>query len=231
MFFAGAWGYSRLLKLPVTPAPASAQAQALPAGGGSLLGNGSALLALTALIGTGLLAALLVLDRRLSPLAAALPGAALLGWTLLYLVSVRQAVDLIPLRTDSFGAGWEALLFHGVLGAAGAVLIAPALIPARWRNPRAAGSDVPGSAAARTADRAQPDEQRPAAWPDEEPALSGTVLPYPAAGVTRPVDTTRITGASRALRATGSFRAVPGSVPRTSGWFGSVPDNSPDGRR
>ena len=237
MFFAGAWGYSRLLTFPVTPAQAVTPGQAgLPAGGGSLLGNGSALLALGALVITALLAAVLIVDRRLSPLAAGLPGALLLGWTVLYLASVRQAVALIPLRSHSFGAGWEALLFHGVLGAAGALLIVPAVIPSRWRQPQAA---LAGGPAARARSR-QPEPRRPLdamppgqvpgnQGPAEEPALSGTVLPNPAGSV-RPVDTTRITGASRALRATGSFRAVPGAVPRTSGWFGALPDDGPQAR-
>lgn len=235
MFFAAAWGYARLLKLPVPPGQA-----ALPAGGGSLLGNGPELLALAALIVTGVLAAVVVMDRRLSPLAAGLPGVLLLAWTVLYLVSVRHAVALIPLRSQSFGAGWEALLFHGVLGAAGALLIVPAVIPARWRKPGAAPAVVPAAPAAPAASR-QPRARRPLdAMPPgqvpasqglaEEPALSGTVLPYPVSGLVRPVDTTRITGASRALRATGSFRTVPNGAPRTSGWFGAVPDDGPQSR-
>jgi len=55
MFFGGAWGYLQLLRLPVPPG----QATALPAGGGSLLSNSTALLALAALVATALLAGLL----------------------------------------------------------------------------------------------------------------------------------------------------------------------------
>ena len=40
----------------------------------------------------------------------------LIAWTAVYLVSVRRAVEFIPLRSHSFGAGWEGLLFNGVLG-------------------------------------------------------------------------------------------------------------------
>src|ERR1700733_4587619 len=142
MFFAGAWGYLRLLKLPVAPG----QPAALPAGGGSLLSHHSMLLALAAVLGTAVLAGLLVMLPRVSPLAAGLPGLLLLAWTALYLVSVRRAVSFIPLRSHSFGAGWEGLLFNGILGAAGAVMVFPLFIPSRWRRPR------PAEAAEFTAD-------------------------------------------------------------------------------
>jgi hypothetical protein len=252
MFFAGAWGYLRLLRLPAGSGPAAA----LPAGGGSLLGDTALLLALAAVVGTGVLAGLLVTVRRISPLAAGLPGVLLLGWTALYLVSVRQAVRLIPLRSDAFGAGWEALLFHGVLGAAGAALVIPLLIPSRWRATSAAGAD----AAARAADDLS------AVWPDSgprqqvvsqqerddrppagryrddgpyaarrpqasEPAPGGRLMSGPDSGYyTRPVDTSRVTGASRALRATGSFRSATGAMPRSTGSFPGANDSSLLGR-
>ena len=130
LFFPGAWGYLRLLRLPV---PAD-QLSGLPAGGGSLLSDHHMLLALAALAGTCLLAGLLIAVPWVSPLAAGLPGLLLLGWTGLYLVNVRQGVDLIPLRADPFGAGFEALLFNGVLGAAGLALILPMFVPSRWRT-------------------------------------------------------------------------------------------------
>jgi hypothetical protein len=130
LFFPGAWGYLRLLRLP---APAD-QLSDLPAGGGSLIPEHHVLLALAALAGTALLAGILVAAPRVSPLAAGLPGLLLLGWTGLYLANVRQGVDLIPLRSDPFGAGFEAMLFSGVLGAAGLAMIVPMFIPARWRT-------------------------------------------------------------------------------------------------
>ena len=136
LFFPGAWGYLRLLRVP---AP-SDQLSGLPAGGGSLISEHHVLLALAAVAGTALLAAILVAVPRVSPLAAGLPGLLLLGWTGLYLASVRQAVDLIPLRADPFGAGFEAMLFNGVLGAAGLALIVPMFVPSRWRTGPAAGS-------------------------------------------------------------------------------------------
>lgn len=130
LFFPGAWGYLRLLRLP---APAD-QLSDLPARGGSLISEHHVLLALAGVAGTALLAGILVAAPRISPLAAGLPGLLLLGWTGLYLANVRQGVDLIPLRSDPFGAGFEAMLFNGVLGAAGLAMIVPMFIPARWRT-------------------------------------------------------------------------------------------------
>ena len=65
---------------------------------------------------------------------------------------------------------------------------------------------------------------------EEEPALSGTVMSGPAGGYVRPVDTTRVTGASRALRATGTFQTATGSVPRATGSFSATADTSLLGR-
>jgi hypothetical protein len=138
LFFPGAWGYLRLLRLP---APGD-QLSDLPADGGSLLSDKHVLLAFAAIAGTLLLAGILLAAPRISPLAAGLPGLLLLGWTALYLVSVRQAVDLIPLRADPFGAGFEAMLFNGILGAAGLAMIIPMFVPSRWRARPAGESDV-----------------------------------------------------------------------------------------
>jgi len=130
MFFAGAWGYQRLLRLP---APAGSPA-ALPAGGGSLLSSSAVLYALAAVAATGVLAGVLVAVPRVSPLAAGLPGLLLIGWTALYLDSVHRATELIPLKSYAFGAGWEALLFNGILGAVGLAMIVPVFVPSRWRS-------------------------------------------------------------------------------------------------
>jgi hypothetical protein len=129
LFFPGDWGYLRLLRLPTV----GDQLSNLPAGGGSLLTDHHVLLALAALAGTALLAGILIVVPRVSPLATGLPGLLLIGWTVLYLVSVRQGVDLIPLRADPFGAGFEAMLFNGMLGAAGLAMILPMFVPSRWR--------------------------------------------------------------------------------------------------
>jgi hypothetical protein len=246
MFFAGAWGYLQLLKLPVPPG----QANALPAGGGSLVSNSTVMLAMAALIATAVLAGVLAVVRWFSPLAPGLPGLLLLAWTALYLVSVQRAVSFIPLRSHSFGAGWEALLFNGILGAVGAVLVFPMFIPSRWREPRRAAAeeftaDVDDYlTTVATDDRPRRREER--AWEaretrEEASPLVGTVVGgpvvggpladgRPAAGGMRPVDTTRVTGASRALRSTGSFRLATGSQPRATGSFRAAQDTSMLGR-
>jgi hypothetical protein len=222
MFFAGAWGYLQLLRLPVPPG----QANALPAGGGSLLSNSTALLALAALVATALLAGVLAVVPWFSPLASGLPGVLLIAWTAVYLVSVRRAVEFIPLRSHSFGAGWEGLLFNGILGAVGVVMIFPMFIPSRWRGPAKAESDastgdVDDYLTAVTAD----DGRRHA---DELSPLVGTVVggARPAPDGVRPVDTTRVTGASRALRNTGAFRVPTGAQPRATGSFRATQDTS-----
>ncbi len=141
LFFPGAWGYLRLLRLPAQ----EGQLAQLPAAGGSLLSDNRVLLALAAVACTGLLAGILIAAPRISPLAAGLPGLLLLGWTALFLVSVRQAVDLIPLRSDPFGTGFEAMLFNGILGAAGLAMILPMFVPSRWRTHRADDSSEAGA--------------------------------------------------------------------------------------
>lgn len=137
-FFGGGWGYDRLLRLPASPGSVAA----LPAGGGSLLSNSSATLSLAALAATGLLAGLLIAVPQISPLAAGLPGLFFLGWTALYLTNVQHAIDLIPLQSRAFGAGWEAMLFNGILGAAGLAMIVPLFIPSRWRRARAESAET-----------------------------------------------------------------------------------------
>jgi hypothetical protein len=226
MFFAGAWGYLQLLKLPVQPG----QATVLPAGGGSLLSNSTALLALAALLVTAVLAGVLAAVPWFSPLASGLPGVLLLAWTVLYLVSVRGAVEFIPLRSASFGAGWEALLFNGILGAVGAVMIFPMFIPSRWRGSRPAESDAFTSdmddylTAVQTDDRQRPRSRQQ----EEQSPLVGTLVGgRQAAGDIRQVDTTRIAGASRALRNTGSFRAATGAQPRATGSFRAATGERP----
>jgi hypothetical protein len=136
LFFAGAWGYLRLAALTVPPS-------ALPDGGGSLISDHRMIASLAAVAGTGLLAGILIAAPRISPLAAGLPGLLLLGWTVLYVVSGRHAVQLIPLKSHPYGAGFEAMLFHGILGAAGLAMIIPLFLPSRWRARSTAGPGVP----------------------------------------------------------------------------------------
>src|SRR5689334_4629324 len=115
LFFAGAWGYLKLTTGPLRVLP--------PGGGGSLLSDHHVLLAMAAVAGTGLLAGILIAAPRISPLAAGLPGLVLLAWTVLYLAGVHRAVQLVPLKSHPYGAGFEAMLAAGILGAAGLAMI------------------------------------------------------------------------------------------------------------
>jgi len=138
LFFAGAWGYFWVLH----PRPLVVPLSRPPAGGGAIV-SPSVLVPLIALAATGLLAGILIAAPRISPLAAGLPGLVLLGWTAMYVVNVRHAVGLIPLKSHTYGAGFEAMLITGLLGAAGMAMIIPLFAPSRWRTRRpAASSDM-----------------------------------------------------------------------------------------
>jgi hypothetical protein len=133
VFFAATWGYLKLLTRP-------GRLGAVPASG-SLIHDHVFLEGVGVLLAVGLLAGLLIAVPRISPLASGLPGLALLAWTGLYLFSVRQGVQYIPLKTRAYGTGFEAMLSDGVLAVAGAAMIIPLFVPSRWR--RAAASAVP----------------------------------------------------------------------------------------
>ncbi len=133
VFFAASWGFLKLLSTQGT----------VPAGGGSLLHHTAILEGLGALAGAGLLAGLLIALPRVSPLASGLPGLALLAWTGLYIFSVRRAVQYIPLKTHTYGMGFQALLFDGILGMAGLVMIIPLFVPSRWRRTPATLASTP----------------------------------------------------------------------------------------
>ena len=126
VFFGGSWGYLKLLS-------GSAKGT-LPAGSGSLIHDHAVLEGFGVLLAVGLLAGILMVLPMISPLAAGLPGLALLAWTGLYLFSVRRAVQYIPLKSQTYGTGFEALLFDGVLALAGLVMVVPLFVPSRWRR-------------------------------------------------------------------------------------------------
>jgi len=127
VYFAASWGYLKLLIGP-------ARAGVLPAGGGSLIHDHAVLEGFGVLLAVGLLAGILMAVPWISPLASGLPGLALLAWSGLYLFNVRRAVQYIPLKSQSYGIGFEALLFDGVLAAAGLAMIIPLFVPSRWRS-------------------------------------------------------------------------------------------------
>ena len=138
LYFAASWGYLRLLIGP-------AGLGQLPAGGGSLLHNHAVLEGFGALLGVAVLAGVLMAVPRISPLAAGLPGLALLAWTGLYLFSVRHAVQYIPLKSRAYGAGFEAMLFDGVLALVGLAMVIPLFVPSRWRGKREVTAPEPYS--------------------------------------------------------------------------------------
>ena len=110
-----------------------AKATSLHASGSSLTST-HGLIALAALVGAGLLLGILLAVPGVSPLATGLPGIVLLGWTALLAVSTKRAERLIPLHAHSFAAGFGTMLTSGVLALAGAVMIVPLFVPARWRR-------------------------------------------------------------------------------------------------
>ena len=97
-------------------------------------------IALAVLAAVGLLLGILLAVRAVSPLAAGLPGLVLLGWTALFAVSERRAINLVPLHAHSFAIGFGSMLFSGVLAPVGAAMIVPLFLPSRWRR-RYSGDD------------------------------------------------------------------------------------------
>jgi hypothetical protein len=130
VFFLASWGYLKLLTSPAR-------------GGASLVHNHAVLEGFGALLAVGLLAGILIALPMISPLASGLPGLALLAWTGLYLFSVRRGVQYIPLKTRAYGAGFQAMLFDGVLALLGAAMIIPLFVPSRWRRRPAAIEAAP----------------------------------------------------------------------------------------
>jgi len=90
--------------------------------------------AVVALAATGVLAGILVAFRRVSPLAAGLPGIALLAWSALYAFDTLRAVRLVPLQHDMFGEGFSDMLEFGVTALVGGVMVVPMFLPSRWRG-------------------------------------------------------------------------------------------------
>jgi hypothetical protein len=131
VFFDATWGYLKITEAHVPVAGG------LPAGGGSLIHYHAVLEGGGALLAVGLLAGLLIAIPWFSPLASGLPGLALLAWSGLYLFNVKDAVRFIPLKRYDYGAGFETLLFTGLLAAAGLAMIIPLFIPSRWRGRQA----------------------------------------------------------------------------------------------
>jgi hypothetical protein len=140
VFFAASWGYLKLLIGSARRSAPPTSPSLFTVGGGSLIHDHAVLEGFGALVAVGLVAGLLIAVPRISPLAPGLPGLVLLAWTGLYLFSARRAVQYIPLKTQAYGTGFEAMLVDGVLAMAGLAMIIPLFVPSRWQGrPVAAG--------------------------------------------------------------------------------------------
>lgn len=123
----GGWGYNRLAHTVALSSPH--------------LTSTRSLLALGALLGTGLLLGLLLAGPRVSPLATVLPGLAALGWTAAYVVSQHRAVQIIPMKSSHVAQGAEVLLETGIYALLGMAMLIPLFVPSRWRRPVLAGEE------------------------------------------------------------------------------------------
>ena len=101
---------------------------------GTGLSSMTGALALAALAGTGLLLGLLLVAPAVSPLAAGLPGLALLGWTGLLVARSASALRLIPMHDRDMADGFQVLLTSGILALLGTAMIVPLFVPSRWRR-------------------------------------------------------------------------------------------------
>jgi hypothetical protein len=185
VFFGAAWGYMVFNRAIEASAALNsgrppADGGGLPATGGSLFPDAHLMVSGAALLAVGLAAGLLMMMPRVSPLAAGLPGLVLVAWTALYVSDVGEAVRLIPLKSRDFGAGFEALLFAGLLGAAGLAMIVPLFISSRWRRP----SRVPGYPAPGESTLGQPATAAPGTG--ESAGMGGSGLDPTIGGFTTP---------------------------------------------
>jgi hypothetical protein len=118
----GGWGYNRL-------------AHTMKLAGPNLTSTGP-LLALAALLGTGLLIGLLMAGPWVSPLATLLPGLAALAWTAVYVVSTHRALQFVPYKNSHMVQGAAVLLETGVYALVGIAMLVPLFVPSRWARRR-----------------------------------------------------------------------------------------------
>jgi hypothetical protein len=125
LFFGTAWGVGRIVVLR---------------GGVTALGTGNALtsthglIAIGVVLATGLVLGILLVVPAISPIATGVPGLILLAWSALVVIHSKYAVRYLPLPGTHFASGLTYLLFNGVLGLIGAVMIIPMAVPSRWRR-------------------------------------------------------------------------------------------------
>ena len=112
LFFAGAWGYLRLTARDRPAVPAAGRRWLPPPGPRHARRARRGRRHRPARCGRDP-------DRRAADLTDSppgCPGCCPLGWTAFYVASVRRAVQLIPLKSHPYGAGFEAMLVHGLSG-------------------------------------------------------------------------------------------------------------------
>lgn len=127
LFFGTAWGVGRIVVL---------RGSVTALGTEHVLTSTRGLMAVAAVLATGLVIGIMLVAPAVSPLATGLPGLILLGWSALVVMHSRYAVRYMPWPGSHFGTGLSYLLFNGVLGLIGAVMIIPLAVPSRWRRRR-----------------------------------------------------------------------------------------------
>ena len=125
LFFGTAWSVGRIVVLRGTVTALGTQ---------NALTSNRGLLAVGVLLATGLVIGIFLAVPAISPLAPGLPGLILLGWSALVVMHSRYAVRYVPLPSSHFASGLTYLLFNGILGLIGAVMIIPMVVPSRWRS-------------------------------------------------------------------------------------------------
>lgn len=125
LFFGTAWGVGRIIVLRGSITALGTQ---------NVLTSHRGLIAVGVLAATGLVLGILLAVPAVSPLATGLPGLILLGWSTLVVIHNRYAVRYLPWPGSHFQTGLTYLLFNGVLGLIGAVMIIPLAVPSRWRS-------------------------------------------------------------------------------------------------
>ena len=125
LFFGTAWGVGRIVVLRGT---------VTALGTGQALTSTRGLIAVGVLVATGLVLGILLVAPGISPLATGLPGLILLGWSALVVTHSRYEVRYLPMPHSHFATGLTYLLFNGVLGLIGAMMLIPMAVPSRWRG-------------------------------------------------------------------------------------------------
>ncbi len=119
LFFGAGWGIARIMAMHAR---------------GASMAAAPGLVALGAVLGTGLLLGILMAVPGISPLGAGLPGLGLLAWSALLVLSARRALQLIPLHGHSFATGFGSMLATGMLALVGIMMVIPLFVPSRWRR-------------------------------------------------------------------------------------------------